>query len=373
MGKNEQITALYCRLSRDDEQQGDSNSIINQKEILRKYAEKQGFVNYTFFIDDGVSGTTFEREGFQSMIEEIQTGIVSTVIVKDMSRLGRDYLKVGFYTEVLFKEKGVRFIAVNDNVDSAKGDDDFTPFRNIINEWYARDSSRKIRSVFKARSLEGKHVSPSVPYGYLRDQNDKQKWIVDEEAAAVVHRVFQMIIDGHGLYQIANILTAEKVLIPSAHWKKIGSENLRHQSYCDPCLWRGTVIRKILEKVEYMGHTVVFKTQRESYKNKKTKETPLDERVIFENTHEAIIDPEMWHNAQRLRRTVRKPTKHGIPNRLTGLLYCADCGSKMSHDRSIDDRQGRSNKNEYVCSNYRYAQEVVQFTLSVFQWLKSLY
>ncbi len=162
-----------------------------------------------------------------------------------------------------------------------------------------------------------------------------------------------MVIDGLGVYQIANILTAEKVLIPSAHWKKIGSENLRHQSYQDPCLWRGTVIRKILEKAEYMGHTVVFKTQRESYKNKKSKETPLDERVIFENTHEAIIDPETWHNAQRLRRPVRKPTKHGTPNRLTGLLYCADCGSKMSHDRSIDDRYGRSNKNEYVCSNYR--------------------
>ncbi len=173
MGKHEQVTALYCRLSRDDEQQGDSNSIINQKEMLQKYAEKQGFYNHQFFVDDGVSGTTFEREGFQSMIDEIQIGNVSTVIVKDMSRLGRDYLKVGFYTEVLFKEKGVRFIAVNDNVDSAKGDDDFTPFRNIINEWYARDSSRKIRSVFKARALEGKHVSPSVPYGYLRDLNDK--------------------------------------------------------------------------------------------------------------------------------------------------------------------------------------------------------
>ncbi|WP_270619089.1 recombinase family protein [Paenibacillus macerans] len=349
---NEKITALYERLSRDDELQGDSNSIVNQKKMLEDYARNNGFKKLVHFTDDGYSGTNFERPGWKQLMAEVEQGKVGAIIVKDMSRVGRDYLRVGMYTEEFFKS-GIRFIAVNDNVDSDNGDNDFTPFRNIMNEWTARDTSRKIRAVFRARAMEGKRISPSTPYGYLRDPQDKQKWIVDVEAAEVVQRIFRLVIEGYGVYQISDILTADRVLIPSAHWERIGADNQRHKHYQDPYRWRGGVVAKILERMEYMGHTVAFKTHTVSYKDKRSKATAPEERVIFENTHEPIIDPETWHNAQRLRRTVRKPDKKGKPSRLTGLLYCADCGAKMTHDRSHDKRPGRSSKNKYYCSSYR--------------------
>ncbi len=349
---NEKITALYERLSRDDELQGDSNSIVNQKKMLEDYARNNGFKNLVHFTDDGYSGTNFERPGWKQLMAEMEQGKVGAIIVKDMSRVGRDYLRVGMYTEEFFKN-GIRFIAINDNVDSENGDNDFTPFRNIMNEWTARDTSRKIRAVFRARAMEGKRISPSTPYGYLRDPQDKQKWIVDAEAAEVVQRIFRLVIEGYGVYQISDILTADKVLIPSAHWERIGADNQRHKHYQDPYRWRGGVVAKILERMEYMGHTVAFKTHTVSYKDKRSKATAPEERVIFENTHEPIIDPETWRNAQRLRRTVRKPDKQGKPSRLTGLLHCADCGAKMTHDRSMDKRPGRSAKNEYFCSSYR--------------------
>ncbi|XID93760.1 DUF4368 domain-containing protein [Paenibacillaceae bacterium WGS1546] len=349
---NEKITALYERLSRDDELQGDSNSIVNQKKMLEDYARNNGFKNLVHYTDDGFSGTNFERPGWKQLMAEMEQGTVSAIIVKDMSRVGRDYLRVGMYTEEFFKNN-IRFIAVNDNVDSENGDNDFTPFRNIMNEWTARDTSRKIRAVFRARALEGKRVSPSTPYGYLRDPQDKQRWIVDAEAAEVVQRIFRLVIEGYGVYQISDILTADKVLIPSAHWERIGADNQRHKQYQDPYRWRGGVVSKILERMEYMGHTVAFKTHTVSYKDKRSKATAPEERVIFENTHEPIIDAETWHNAQRLRPTVRKPDKQGKPSRLTGLLYCADCGAKMTHDRSVDKRPGRGSKNEYYCSSYR--------------------
>lgn len=347
------ITALYERLSRDDELQGESNSITNQKHFLEDYARKNGFVNIRHFTDDGVSGTTFDREGFQSMIAEVEAGNVAVIIVKDMSRFGRDYLKVGFYTEVMFKEKGVRFIAINNGIDSSnQQDSDFTPFLNIMNEWYARDSSRKIQAIFKARMQEGKRVSPSVPYGYRRDPDDKQHLIIDPEPAAVVRRIFKLILEGNGVNRIADILYADKILIPSAYAEKYYPENQHSKSFHDPIRWTNQTIIHILEKWEYMGHTVLGKTISESYKTKKRRKATEDELMIFENTHEAIIDEETWNNVQRLIETKRRPKKNGAPPcRLSGLLYCADCGSKLSH--RYNSRNKYDADNSYGCSSYR--------------------
>ena len=347
------ITALYERLSRDDELQGESNSITNQKHFLEDYARKNGFVNIRHFTDDGVSGTTFDREGFQSMIAEVEAGNVAVIIVKDMSRFGRDYLKVGFYTEVMFKEKGVRFIAINNGIDSSnQQDSDFTPFLNIMNEWYARDSSRKIQAIFKARMQEGKRVSPSVPYGYRRDPDDKQHLIIDPEPAAVVRRIFKLVLEGNGVNRIADILYADKILIPSAYAEKYYPENQHSKSFHDPIRWTNQTIIHILEKREYMGHTVLGKTISESYKTKKRRKATEDELMIFENTHEAIIDEETWNNVQRLIETKRRPKKNGAPPcRLSGLLYCADCGSKLSH--RYNSRNKYDADNYYGCSSYR--------------------
>lgn len=347
------ITALYERLSRDDELQGESNSITNQKHFLEDYARKNGFVNIRHFTDDGVSGTTFDREGFQSMIAEVEAGNVAVIIVKDMSRFGRDYLKVGFYTEVMFKEKGVRFIAINNGIDSSnQQDSDFTPFLNIMNEWYARDSSRKIQAIFKARMQEGKRVSPSVPYGYRRDPDDKQHLIIDPEPAAVVRRIFKLVLEGNGVNRIADILYADKILIPSAYAEKYYPENQHSKSFHDPIRWTNQTIIHILEKREYMGHTVLGKTISESYKTKKRRKATEDELMIFENTHEAIIDEETWNNVQRLIETKRRPKKNGAPPcRLSGLLYCADCGSKLSH--WYNSRNKYDADNSYGCSSYR--------------------
>ncbi len=319
------ITALYERLSRDDELQGESNSITNQKQLLENYATKNGYSHIRHFTDDGVSGTTFEREGFKAMIEKVEAGKVGVVIVKDMSRFGRDYLKVGFYTEVMFKEKGVRFIAINNGIDSEnQQDSDFTPFLNIMNEWYARDASRKIQAVFKARMQEGKRVSPSVPYGYLRDPDDKQKLIIDEEPAAVVRRIYQMVIEGKGVTLIANTLRDEKVLIPAAYAKIHCPENDHSKGFTSPYLWSPTVVASILAKQEYMGHTVLGKTISVSYKTKKRRKATPDELMVFKNTHPAIVDEETWNLAQKLRKTVRKPSYDRPPHPLTGLVYCAE-------------------------------------------------
>ena len=348
------FTALYERLSRDDELIGESNSIKNQKQLLESYAHKNGYSPIRHFTDDGVSGTTFEREGFQAMIAEVEAGNVSAVIVKDMSRFGRDYLKVGFYTEVMFKEKGVRFIAINNGIDSAnQQDSDFTPFLNIMNEWYARDASRKIQAVFKSRMQDGKRVSPSVPYGYLRSPEDKQKLIIDEEPATVVRRIYQMVIEGKGVTAIADILTAEKVLIPSAYAKIHCPENDHSKGFTNPYLWSATAVSYILEKQEYMGHTVLGKTISVSYKTKKRRKAEPDELMIFKNTHPAIVDEETWHLAQKLRKTVRKPSYNRPPHPLTGLVYCADCGSKMTHRRPSTTKQKTHDADAaYICRSY---------------------
>ena len=349
------FTALYERLSRDDELIGESNSIKNQKQLLESYAHKNGYSPIRHFTDDGVSGTTFEREGFQAMIAEVEAGNVSAVIVKDMSRFGRDYLKVGFYTEVMFKEKGVRFIAINNGIDSAnQQDSDFTPFLNIMNEWYARDASRKIQAVFKSRMQDGKRVSPSVPYGYLRSPEDKQKLIIDEEPAAVVRRIYQMVIEGKGVTAIADILTAEKVLIPSAYAKIHCPENNHSKGFTNPYLWSATAVSYILEKQEYMGHTVLGKTVSVSYKTKKRRKAEPDELMIFKNTHPAIVDEETWHLAQKLRKTVRKPSYDRPPHPLTGLVYCADCGHKMTHRQPSPTKKKKYDADDaYICGSYR--------------------
>lgn len=359
MTNSAKITALYERLSRDDEQQGESNSIINQKQYLEEYAKIQGFSNIRHFTDDGISGTTFEREGFQKLIAEVEAGNVSTVIVKDMSRLGRNYLKVGFYTDIMFPEKGVRFIAVNNGVDSeTMGDNDFTPFLNIMNEWYAKDTSQKIRAIFKAKMQEGKRVSPSVPYGYLRDPQDKQHLIIDPEPAEVVRRIYRLVIEGVGVSAIARQLTDERVLIPSAYAAEHCPENNHSKSFTSPYTWSNTAVCYILEKQEYMGHTVLGKTVLESFKTKKRRKAKPEELMIFPNTHEAIIDEETWNTAQKARKTIRKEVPNGTyTNRLTGLLYCADCGHRMYY-RSPQSQHRANGKiydsdNLYTCGNYR--------------------
>ena len=290
------------------------------------------------------------------MIAEVEAGKVATIIVKDMSRFGRDYLKVGLYTDVLFKDKGVRFIAVNNGIDSNnQGDNDFTPFLNIMNEWYARDSSRKIQAIFKSRMEKGLRCSGSIPYGYLRDPQDKQHLVVDEEPAAIVRRIFQMVIEGYGVMAIADALTADKIMIPSAYAKCNCPENNHCNSFHDPYRWSATAIGYILEKREYMGHTVLGKTITENYKTKKRRKARPEELMVFKNTHEAIVDEETWELAHRLKKTVRRPSYPNRPaNPLTGIVYCADCGRKMTHRQPGPAKEKIYDADDaYVCGSYR--------------------
>ena len=331
--KKIKYTALYERLSRDDEMQGESNSLVNPKRYLEEYAQAQGFKNIRHFTDDGYSGTNFKRPGFQKMIAAIEAGEIDVVCVKDLSRFGRDYLKVGFYTEIMFPEKGVRFIAINNSVDSANPtENDFTPFLNIMNEWYAKDTSNKIRAIFRSRMQDGKRCSGAIPYGYRRDPEDKNHLLIDEEAAKVVRRIYQMVIDGMGSQAIANQLTADNVLIPSAYLEQSEHGESRNHSYHDPCRWNCTAVSYILDKQEYMGHTVLGKTICENFKTKKRRKARPDELIIFENTHEPIIDAETWHLVQKLRRRTRRKLANGsYSHRLSGLVYCADCGKRLSY------------------------------------------
>ncbi len=346
----DKITALYCRLSRDDELQGDSNSIINQKAILQKYADDNGFRNTMFFVDDGYSGTNFDRPDWQCLIGMVEDGRIGTVIVKDMSRLGRDYLKVGYYTEVVLPGADVRFIAINNGVDSAnQQDSDFTPFLNIINEWYAKDTSKKIRAVFKAKGESGKPLCTNPPYGYLKDPEDKHHWIVDEIAADVVKDIFRMCIAGKGPSQIAKALTERKILVPTAHLRSMGI-NAAARIPEDIYAWQQATIADILEKKEYLGHTVNFKTTRKSYKSKKKINNDPSEWVIFENTHEAIIDQETFEIVQNIRNGRRRLTPMGEMPILSGMLFCADCGAKLYQVRA----RGWTHEQEYfVCTTYR--------------------
>lgn len=344
----EKITALYERLSRDDELEGESNSIVNQKKILEEYASKNNLTNIIHFTDDGISGTQFDRPGFMEMMNGVNTGNIGCIIVKDMSRLGRDYLKVGQCMEIL-RQKGVRLIAINDNVDSFYREDDFTSFRNIMNEWYARDTSRKIQSTFRSKGESGKHTASTPPYGYIKDKKDKDKWIVDEKAAQIVRRIFNLTMDGAGPYKIAKILEADKIDIPAYHQQKMGYGLHQSKNFEYPYRWCSSTIASILKKKEYLGHTVNFKT-RKHFKDKKSKYVSEDKWLIFENTHEAIIDQETFDNVQRIRGNVKRyPDGWGEYHPLTGLMYCADCGSKMYVHRTNNYK----NIPYYVCSNYK--------------------
>ena len=344
--RNEKITPLYERLSRDDELQGESNSISNQKQMLEDFARRNGLPNPTHFTDDGISGTRFDRPGFLAMMEEVEAGRVEAIVIKDMSRLGRDYLKVGQVMEIL-RQRGVRLIAINDGVDSLKGDDDFTPFRNIMNEFYARDTSRKIRSVFKSKGMSGKHLTGTVIYGYLWDEN-REHWLVDEEAAEVVRRIFSLTLEGYGPYQIACKLSADRIEIPVVHLARFNEGVNRSKPVKDPYGWGSSTIVNILKKREYLGHTINFKT-RKHFKDKKSHYVSEDEWTIFENTHEAIIDQQTFDLAQKIRSNVRRyPNGWGEAAPLTGLLYCADCGGKMYVHRTNNGKR----VSQYTCSNY---------------------
>ena len=351
MRKNEKITALYERLSRDDfgkddDQQRESNSISNQKAMLEEFAARQGFTNIVHFTDDGISGTCFDRPGFLAMMKEVEAGNVEYLCIKDMSRMGRDYLKVGQIMEIL-RQRGVRLIAINDGVDSARGDDDFTPFRNIMNEYYARDTSRKIRSTFQSKGKSGKHLTGTVIYGYLWNEA-RDQWLVDPEAAEVVKRIFSMTIDGYGPYQIASKLKSEKVLIPSAYLAQHGEGVNKNKTFKDVYDWGSSTICNILEKREYLGHTINFKT-RKHFKDKKSHYVPEDEWTIFENTHEPIIDQQTFDLVQKIRGNVRRyPDGWGEAAPLTGLLYCADCGGKMYVHRTNNGKR----ISQYTCSQY---------------------
>ena len=347
----EKITALYCRLSRDDELQGDSNSIKNQKAILQKYAEDNGFRNLRFFVDDGYSGTNFDRPDFQRMIAEMGDGNVATIIVKDMSRLGRDYLKVGYYTEVAFPEADVRFIAINNGVDSAnQQDSDFTPFLNIINEWYAKDTSKKIRAVFKAKGESGKPLCTNPPYGYVKDPQDKLHWIIDEDAATVVKEIFHLCMKGLGPTQIATELTKRKIENPVAHGKRNGINVSAQQERDDLFIWRTSTIARILTRQEYLGHTVNFKAKRKSYKQKKQLKNNPSEWQIFRNTHDAIIDEETFKTVQRIRDGRRKVSRLGDMGILSGMMFCADCDNKLYQVRG---KGWEHDKEYFVCATYR--------------------
>ena len=347
------VTALYERLSRDDNLVGESNSITNQKKYLEDFARKRGFSNIRHFTDDGYSGVNFNRPGIQALIAEAEAGNIGTIIVKDMSRFGRNYLQVGFYTEVLFPQKDVRFIAVNNSIDSTNAsDNDFAPFLNIMNEWYAKDTSNKIKAIFAARMKDGKRCSGSIPYGYNRVEGDKQTLVVDPEAAEVVKRIFLLANEGRSPREIAELLTEEKVLIPAAHEKENHKEQYKGKTYADPCLWSVSTVRKILDRQEYLGHTVLHKSVGTNFKLHKRKETAEEEQYVFPNTHEAIIPQELWDSVQKRRKRVERASAWGShSHRLSGYLYCADCGRRMTLQTHYSKKDG-SVQYSFRCGGY---------------------
>lgn len=346
----DKITALYCRLSRDDDLQGESNSIVNQKAILKKFADDQGFANTMYFVDDGYSGTNFNRPDWQRLNGMIDEGRIGTIIVKDMSRLGRDYLQVGMYTEIVFPNNDIRFIAINNGVDSINGtENDMTPFINIFNEFYAKDTSRKIKAVFNAKGNSGKPLTTNPPYGYLKDPEDKNHWLIDEEAAPVVRDIFKMCVAGKGPSQIAKELRRRGIPTPAEHYQALGISTpakLPDQ----PGFWQQRTIADMLMKPEYLGHTVNFRTHKKSFKCKKTVWNDPSEWQIFENTHEAIIDQETFDIVQRIRDGRRRLTPMGEMPILTGMLFCADCGAKLYQFRA---RGWTHEQEHFVCATYR--------------------
>lgn len=350
MKQSDKITALYCRLSRDDDQQGDSNSIVNQKAFLARFAREKGFRNIEYFVDDGYSGANFQRPDWQRMMALVDEGKIGIVVAKDMSRIGRNYLEVGMYTEITFPQNHVRFIAVNSGVDSAnQQDNEFAPFLNIINEFYVKDGSKKVRASMKLKGESGEYLTTIPPYGYMKDPEDKKKWVVDAEAASVVRHIFSLCVDGNGPTQIARILREKQVPTPTVYQSRMG-QAVRCIPPDNPYNWNGSTVSAILERMEYCGHTVNFKTHRQSYKIKKTIENPPEQWKIFRNTHEAIVDEETFERVQELRRNKRRPAKTGKTNLFSGVAYCADCGEKMYYctTQNFEERQ-----DHFVCSTSR--------------------
>ena len=341
------ITALYPRLSHEDELQGESNSISNQKRILETYAKQNGFSNLRWYTDDGYSGANFQRPGFQAMLADIEAGKVGTVIVKDMSRLGRNYLQVGMYTEMIFPQKGVRFIAINDGVDSAQGDNDFAPLRNIFNEWLVRDTSKKIKAVKRSKGMSGKPITSKPVYGYLMDEDEN--FIIDEEAAPVVKQIYNLCLAGNGPTKIARMLTEQQILTPGTlEYRRTGSTRRYHPGY--ECKWAANTVVHILENREYTGCLVNFKTEKLSYKVKHSVENPLEKQVIFENHHEPIIDTQTWERVQELRKQRKRPNRYDEVGLFSGILFCADCGSVMYQQRYQTDKR---KQDCYICGSYK--------------------
>ena len=354
------ITALYERLSRDDDQVGDSNSIVNQKKYLESYAEQRGYTNIQHYTDDGWSGGNFNRPAWKQLEADIEAGKIAHVIVKDMSRIGRDYLQTGFYTEVFFREHGVHFIAIANSVDSDdQNSNEFAPFLNIMNEWYLRDLSRKQRTAIRVKGESGKPTTNCAIYGYKKMPGDKYSWYIDEEAAEVVRRIFRLTIEGKGPYDIARILYDDKVETPAVYFGKQNKGVWKSkEEFPNPYNWSGYIVGQILSKPEYMGHTVNFRSHKQSYKDKNPVMNPKEEWLIFENTHEAIVDKETWELAQKLRKTPRRHDTLGEANPLTGLLFCADCGAKMTNHRSRGGTENNPYPSDfYDCSSYTLAHQ----------------
>ena len=357
------ITALYSRLSNEDTADGQSGSITNQMEILENYAKSKDFTNIVHFCDDGNTGVRFDRDAWQELMEEVNAGNVRQIVLKDMTRWGRNYLEVGNYME-LFRQKGIRFIAIGHNIDSDIPETlEYAPFINIMSEWYARDTSHKIKAVAHMRGNAGQPLSYNAIYGYRKSPDNKHVWLVDEEAAAVVQRIFQMAMDGMGPQQIARVLTEEKVEKPSYYlaMRKPPGAKPSKRDLSEPYIWTGGTIAGILKKPEYVGHTVNFRTYKNSYKDKQSKKNPPEKWKIFENTHAPIISQEVFDTVQRLRGTPRRIDKIGKANPLTGLVFCKDCGAKLynsrqSKDYYVEERHGKVYKHKtsdhYTCSTY---------------------
>ena len=341
------VTALYARLSKDDELQGPSLSIENQKRILESYARDNGFLNYRFFVDDGWSGANFQRPGFMEMMDCVESGEVKCVITKDLSRMGRNYLQVGMFTEITFPKKGVRFIAINDGVDSAQGENDLTPLKNLFNEWMVRDTSKKIKAVKRAKGMSGKPTTTQPVYGYLMGEDER--FIVDEEAAPVVKQIYDLCLAGNGPSKIARVLTEQGVPTPGTlEYRRTGSTRRYHPGY--ECKWATNTVVHILENREYTGCLVNFKTEKPSYKTKHSVENPIEKQAIFENHHEPIIDTQMWERVQELRKQRKRPNRYDEVGLFSGILFCADCGSVLYQQRY----QNATRKQDcYICGSYK--------------------
>ena len=353
--QDEGITALYERLSQEDKLEGESNSIANQKKILERYCREHGITAYRHYDeDDGYSGTNFNRPGFQRMLADIKAGKIKRVIVKDMSRFGRDYLQVGFYTDMLFPDFGVHFIAVNDGVDSTRGENEFTAIRNVFNEMYARDTSKKIRATWQSKGKSGEHLTTIPPYGYMKDPDNKKKWIIAEEAAAVVQQIFALCVSGMGPTQIAKWLEKHEIYNPTAYSQAKGRP-VTNKPTANPYKWTNETVSRTLERIEYLGHTVNFKTRKQSYKSKKKLWNDPSEWVIFENTQPPIVEESVFLIVQNIRRSRRRPTKMGDMGIFSGLLYCAECGGKMYQCRATNFTEEQK---YFICSTYRKGKDL---------------